>query len=86
MDDDDSILKAHRRSLYNEREVKASNMCGCFCCLQIYPVTELDEDNFIEELNGKKTVVCPYCAVDAILGDKSGYPITHEFLVSMKKY
>ena len=29
------------------------------------------------------TALCPYCGIDSIIGESSGYPITAEFLKSM---
>jgi len=31
------------------------------------------------------TVLCPYCDIDSVLGSQSGYPMTHDFLLAMKK-
>ena len=31
------------------------------------------------------TAVCPYCGIDAVIGESSGYPITAEFLKRMRK-
>jgi hypothetical protein len=30
-----------------------------------------------------QTALCPKCGVDAVIGDKSGLPITTEFLTTM---
>ena len=32
------------------------------------------------------TAVCPYCGMDSVIGEASGYPITHKFLQRMQKY
>jgi len=33
-----------------------------------------------------KTAQCPYCGIDSVVGSKSGYPVTPEFLERMKKH
>jgi hypothetical protein len=32
------------------------------------------------------TAICPYCAIDSVIGSKSGYPITPELLAQMKAH
>jgi hypothetical protein len=36
--------------------------CGCYYCLEIYPVSEIDM--WVDNGN---TPVCPYCFIDAVL-------------------
>lgn len=31
-----------------------------------------------------QTGLCPYCGVDAVIGDAAGYPLTTEFLEAMR--
>ena len=31
------------------------------------------------------TALCPYCHIDAVIGDASGFPITEEFLTEMMR-
>lgn len=31
-----------------------------------------------------QTASCPYCGIDAVIGDASGYPLTPEFLDAMR--
>nr|QGW61148.1 hypothetical protein ICEMyc226_00116 [Mycolicibacterium sp.] len=31
-----------------------------------------------------QTALCPYCGIDAVIGDAAGYPITREFLEAMR--
>ncbi|ALJ01151.1 hypothetical protein [Rufibacter tibetensis] len=80
----DQILKeAHRRSLGNLKQVKESSHCGCFCCTKIFPVTEFPEGWLPEEgSRGEKTVQCPYCCLDAVLGDASGFPVTDQGFIN----
>jgi hypothetical protein len=33
-----------------------------------------------------RTLLCPYCEIDSVIGSASGYPITREFLQQMQQY
>jgi hypothetical protein len=75
------LSSAHQHSFGNEKEIMQSNSCGCFYCMKIFPPSE------ITEWIGDKpfpTALCPYCIIDAVIGDKSGFPITDsEFLTAI---
>ena len=77
-------LKAHGFSRCNKHILqKQSFKCGCFFCTSIYSPDRIkewikDEDN--------DTAICPYCGIDAVIGDFSVYPIEKEFLEDMKKF
>ncbi len=79
-------IKAYAHSLYNEQEVKASANVSCFYCLNTFPVSELKEEDYMEERNGMKTVFCPYCGVDALIGDASEVNCTPKLLQQMKNH
>lgn len=70
---------AHAHSILNKNEITASRKCGCFYCERIYTPRSItfwtDRDQ-----TGGRTALCPFCAVDAVIGDASGYEITEEFL------
>ncbi len=40
--------------------------------------------SWIEDVGG--TAICPYCGIDSVIGEHSGYPITREFLEQMRQY
>jgi hypothetical protein len=71
---------AHKHSSQHRVEILASQNCGCFFCLSIYPALAV-----VEWLDEDQTAFCPECGIDSVIGDASGYPITSEFLASMKK-
>ena len=77
----DYLLKAHSACTGNEESVKKSKQCGCFFCGRIYAPGEIKE--WCGEGGGEKTAICPYCFVDSVIGDESGYPVTKEFLGEM---
>ena len=39
-----------------------------------------------EGLDKGQTGLCPHCGIDSVIGDRSGFPITGEFLAKMKSY
>lgn len=56
--------------------------CGCFYYLNIFSPQEIVD--WVEDMEG--TTICPYCSIDSIIGESSGYPITKEFLTEMNQY
>ena len=78
-------IKAHNHSFKSRREIEQSTLCGCFKCLAIFKASEIVD--WWDEVDGiPQTPVCPKCGIDSVIGDKSGYPITKEFLNKMKKH
>ena len=71
---------AHNRCSGNSDELKNSEKCGCFYCLQIFT-----PEKITKLVDGGKTALCPFCGVDSVIGDASGFPITKEFLSDVKK-
>lgn len=82
--EEDELLLAHDRSFKNMASLKKDQLCGCFDCLKTFRASEIKE--VIPERGGGKTACCPYCGMDAVLGESSGFPITEEFLKKMNKY
>jgi hypothetical protein len=83
----DDVFDAHKHSSDNEREIKSSELCGCFGCLKIMKPTEVDFFEFRDKNNkNPRTACCPDCIIDTVIGSSSGYPITREFLKEMNNY
>lgn len=78
----DDIIKAHKYSINNKEQLIKDKKCGCFYCLKIFNPKEIKE--WIEDKT--ETAMCPYCGLDSIIGESSGYPITKEFLNEMREY
>jgi len=77
-----NVVKAHRHCVQHREELQASSVCGCFYCLKIFAA--MDIQHWINEGDGKgSAALCPYCDVDAVIGDHSGFAITDEFLTAM---
>lgn len=75
---------AHKFCSNHKPELEKDRMCGCFYCLKIFNPAEIKEwivdDNPIDR---RGTALCPYCGIDSIIGESSGFPITRKFLEAM---
>lgn len=69
---------AHKHSQHHKDEIDRSSYCGCFCCCRIFSPEEIKE-----WIDNNDTAICPYCGVDAVIGDSSGISITKPFLIDM---
>ena len=78
-------ISAHEHSTRHEKELLASQECGCFRCLSVFAPADIEE--WIDEpTSDERTAICPFCDVDAVIGSAAGFPITVEFLEKMRKY
>jgi hypothetical protein len=75
------VLSAKKHALNNEDEVKASDECGCFHCLEIFSKDEIEDWTEGEE---GTTAVCPKCDVEAVIGDAAGFALTEDFLDAIR--
>ncbi len=78
----DNYILAHQFCTNNRKQLEQDSTCGCFYCGKIYHPVEIID--WIEEKDG--TAVCPYCGIDSVIGENSGFPITDEFLAEMNRY
>jgi len=78
----EDIIRAHEYCSDHKQELLGDKVCGCFHCLKIFSPQEIEE--WIEDEKG--TAICPYCGIDSVIGESSGYPITKEFLKKMHDY
>ena len=82
-DDELLVQRAYHHSSDHRAEVLASSRCGCFYCFAVYQPSDIDWW-IDEDANGVgQTAMCPKCGIDSVLGDKSGFPLTKEFLDKM---
>lgn len=75
-------IDAHKFSINNKEQLLKDKKCGCFYCLKIFDPKEITD--WLTDSVG--TAICPYCSIDSIIGEYSGYPVTKEFLKKMHKY
>ncbi|HYK63798.1 MAG TPA: hypothetical protein VEY94_02540, partial [Patescibacteria group bacterium] len=74
--DDDATL-AHKHCRRNRAELRESEICGCFYCLEIFEPSEITR--WTDEIDApQSSAICPKCRIDSVIGSRSGYPITHE--------
>ena len=76
------LEEAHKHSMNNKGEIEKSEFCGCYFCKKIFKSSEIKE--WLKDKNGE-TAKCPYCSIDSVIGDASGYLITEELLNKMNK-
>ena len=83
-------IEAHKYSSNHRNKLETDVACGCYYCLRIYSPKEIVEwipSNDGDDSNESDgTALCPYCGVDSVIGESSGFPITKEFLKKMKSY
>jgi hypothetical protein len=85
----DPLEAAHHHAIRNQKEIENSEACGCFYCLKTFTKSEIQEwtdwSCDTDEHPHTLTAICPFCCVDSVIGDKSGLPLTPEFLSQMKR-
>jgi hypothetical protein len=74
-----ALETAYRHSIYNREEVLQSNFCSCFYCSRTFKSKEVVE--WIDESSKIATAQCPFCGIDSVIGDKSGYPVTNKIFL-----
>ena len=76
---------AGKASFENWDSIQTSKICGCYSCEAIFPSSELSIANTVPDAHGR-TVVCPYCETDSVIGDNCGIPILKEVLKELNAY
>lgn len=74
-------IEAHKFCCHHREMLEKDNRCGCFNCLNIFNPSEIEE---WLDCDIGHTALCPYCGIDSVIGESSGYPITKEFLKKMQ--
>lgn len=67
----DELACAHRHSIRHRAEIVASTSCGCFHCGAVFRPAEI-----VVWVDDGATALCPHCAMDAVIGEASGFPAT----------
>ena len=78
------IETAHKATLHNETAIMQSTVCTCFYCGFQFNANQAKDLEWWDETNPKgKTIVCPMCGIDVVVGDASGFPVTdNEFIIA----
>jgi hypothetical protein len=79
---EDELTRAYEHSDSNQAEVRASEECGCFHCLAVFPPEAVRR--WIGD--GDFAALCPRCGLDSVIGSASGFPLTPEFLTLMQQH
>ena len=72
---------AHKKSIRHRTQIEASDKCGCFYCKKTFAPQEITD-----WVDDNDTALCPYCGIDSVIGNASGYTIEAEFLEKMHQY
>lgn len=75
------IREAHKHCSGHRQEVLTSEQCGCFYCFAVFGPNRINE-----WVDDGQCALCPDCSIDAVIGDRAGYPLTKEFLSEMHKH
>lgn len=80
------IIDAHLWSSNHKPELEKDQNCGCFYCLKVFSPSEITEW-IVEDtpIDYRGTALCPYCGIDSVIGESSGYPIEADYLRAMHK-
>lgn len=73
------IAEVSNFSIGNWPQILQSNKLGCYYCLKIFDVKEIDD-----EVDKTGTLWCPYCFTDSVIGDAAPYEITEENLKQLQ--
>ena len=79
-----NFIIAHDHSKNNRQEISQSEKCGCFYCLAVFMPESIKK--WTDDETQASTALCPYCGVDSVIGDNSGFEITEKQLEQMHKY
>ncbi|MEM9771742.1 MAG: hypothetical protein AAF889_09135 [Cyanobacteria bacterium P01_D01_bin.73] len=79
------VKVAHQFSIRHRSQLLESERCGCFYCRKIFEPSAIAD--WIDEPNSsEQTALCPQCGIDSVIGDRSGFPITEEFMRQMHRH
>lgn len=71
--------EASKHTYYNFDEVISSQYAGCFSCLKYYSTKKINEEEHCIATTPhgtqEPTVFCPFCGIDTVIGDASGYDV-----------
>lgn len=79
----EQMIELHKLSDNHRDQILSSEICGCFCCCQMFSPLEIHE--WIDKGN---TALCPHCGVDSVIGPRSMLEIALDIVIlqDMEKY
>ena len=78
---DIDLNQAHALSCGNREKLSKAHVCGCFYCQRIFDPREI-----VWESSEDDTAMCPYCGIDAVIGESDDLPVTKAFLKKMRQF
>jgi len=79
-----NVFTPHMYCSDNYQSISLSKNCICIYCKQIFPKDAVTD--WIET-EKEKTAICPFCVIDAVIGDATKVTITDiEFIKAMHKH
>jgi len=80
----EELKSSHKHSSNYRKELETSKICGCFYCCDLFNPAEITEWIDEKEDGIGRTVLCPKCGIDNVIGFNSGFLIQNSFLQEMK--
>jgi hypothetical protein len=80
------VRKAHEHCSKHRSELLAGTQCGCFYCCAVFAASEITDWVDGDDNGVGQTALCPKCGIDSVIGDKSGYEISQDFLTRMHEH
>ena len=62
-------------AMNNRNLIEQSTNAGCFCCVKMFDISEIKEYT-----DHGKTVICPLCGVDSVVGNMCGFEVNESVL------
>jgi len=81
-----NVRSAHAHSIFHRAEIEAGALCGCFYCCAIFRPNEITEWVDPDSTGEGQTALCPKCGIDSVIGERSGFDLSEEFLTAMRRH
>ena len=75
------LKSLHKHSFENLHLIRDAKQAGCFCCLEVFPTSAIDEWH---QYQNSQTACCPHCSVDSVLADDENVKLSHDLLKQMQ--
>ena len=73
------ISEIYHYSSQHRALLQQSECCGCFCCLETFAYSEIED-----WCDDEQTAMCPHCGIDAVLGSAAVEEFSPELLQAMQ--
>lgn len=61
------------KSFKNKQNINNETSCRCYYCLKTFKGKDIKE--WVTELKGEQTALCPHCSIDAVIPENQGIDI-----------